>query len=236
MPFDYEAARQHYSDAEIKQFLGSGAAQNVVSTGGVSTSPVGQVEDFKTGLDIRKDKAIKLNEIELARPKATTALNQAAMQAAKQMGLANKVATNVGGVNGTGKGAVGPWDYQLPTVFSNTQDTITDIDQLDAANFIEALSALKASSPTGASGLGSATEREGDKVQKGNFNFDRRQSEGRFTQTAQDYRDQIRNSLENTTRAFNETYGTQYTAQDLLKQYAPSPEETKAALKSKYGL
>jgi hypothetical protein len=169
-------------------------------------------------------------------PRAYSTLQTAAQQAAKQIELANKVATDVSGVGGKGSYAVGIFDANTPTFLQSTRDTIADIEGLDAANFIGAIKTLKDQSPTGATGLGSATEREGEKLQKANFNFDRSQSETRFGKTAQDYRDQIRHSFDNTVKAFNDTYGTKYTADDLMKQYSPDPESTKAAIRAKYGL
>ncbi len=179
---------------------------------------------------------VKSGETSANYPQAYQALQTAAQQAGKQMSLAERTGADVAGANPKGAGAVGIFDANTPAFMPDTVDTIADIDNLNANNFVAALNALKASSPTGSTGLGQVSNIEGDKVQKANFNFDRSQSERRFGKTTEDYRNQLRSSLDNTVRAFNDTYGTKYTSEDLLKQYNPSPDEVKAQIRQKYGL
>ena len=54
---------------------------------------------------------------------------------------------------------------RAPVVFQGTADARANLEQVNAKAFVQALGDMKAQSATGASGLGSATEREGDKVQ-----------------------------------------------------------------------
>lgn len=207
---------------------------------GVGASPVGQIESFKTGLDVsaagRKAADAERLKLDTNRPQAESALQNIAQQAAKQIGLADRVGTDVFGVNGKGRDAVGKFDAWSPTFFPDTVDTVADIDNLNSSNFIAALNGLKAASQNGSSGLGQLSNLEGEKIQKANFNFDRAQSEKRFGRTTQDYSRQIRDSLNTTVKAFNDTYGTKYTADDLMKQYSPHPEEVKMQIRQKYGL
>ncbi len=232
MPFDYEGAKAAgYSDAEIQGFLGQGAAPSpVVFTPDIKNNLAAATSGLKTKADVI-GKASGENQTML--PKAQQALNQAAFEAAKQIRNASRVE---GQVAGDGSWAVGSIDANTPAILPSTVDTIANIEQIDSNNFINALAALKAASPTGASGLGSATEREGEKVQKANFNFDRSQSEPQFIRNVSDYKTQIRNSLKNTVDVFNKTYGTNLTPDDLIKQYEPDPEQIKQTLKQKYGL
>lgn len=234
MPFDYEGARAAgYSDAEINNFLGRGSSvpkSSPVLTPDVNSNLTAQTAGLKSKAEVIGKTA---GENLVTLPKAQQALNQAAYEAAKQIKNAGKVE---GQVAGEGSWAVGAIDANTPSFLPSTVDTIANIDQIDANNFINALGGLKAASPTGSTGLGAVSEAEGAKVQRGNFNFDRSQSEPQFLRNLGDYKAQIRNSLKNTVDVFNKTYGTNLTPDELIKQYEPDPEQTKQALKQKYGL
>lgn len=236
MPFDYEGAKAAgYSDSEIQGFLsgGNNAAPKMPAPPAniPYSNNLGAAQKFQEGYNTDKGKALAQNDVNY--PKATQALNQAAYEAAKQIKNAGRVE---GQVAGDGSWAVGSFDANTPAFLPSTVDTIANIDQIDANNFINALGALKSASPQGSTGLGAVSEAEGAKIQRGNFNFDRSQSEPQFLKNIGDYKSQIRNSLKNTVDVFNKTYGTNLTPEDLIKQYEPDPEQTKKTLKEKYGL
>lgn len=179
--------------------------------------------DYKSAQEEAKKSADLEVEIKKTAPQANMALNQAAREALKQLELSDRIIAQLS-PNGTGRGAVGVFDNKsfVPTLFQDTADASADIDQLDSSNFLAGLTGLKAASPTGATGLGATTEREGEKVQKGNFNFDKSQGEQKFIQQVNKYKNQINDSLQNTVDKFNQIYGTNYTAKDLMVKYRQS--------------
>jgi hypothetical protein len=61
--------------------------------------------------------------------------------------------------------ATGSIQGRLPSIFQGSVDFDADLDSYKGAVFINAVSAIKAASPNGASGFGSLTEGEGAKIQ-----------------------------------------------------------------------
>jgi len=90
---------------------------------------------------------------------------------------------------------------------SDAANAAATLDRLDAKSFIDSLGAMKAQSATGASGLGSATEREGDKVQAAAAALKRSQDYPSFVANLKIYQKELNDSKARLQGSFNNIYG-----------------------------
>ena len=159
----------------------------------------------------KKDAALNI-ELKKAAPQAKSALQQTAQEAARQIDLVDRIIKQTR----NGNSATGVIDARMPTFWQSTADLEANIDKLDANTFLTGLAMLKATTPAGTTGLGQITETEGEKIQKGGFNFDKLQGDKQFNAELGRYKTAVTQSLQNVVDKFNETYGTAYTVEDLI--------------------
>ena len=107
----------------------------------------------------------------------------------------------------------------MPTFTEGAANFKTDLKKITANSFLAGLQQLKES---GASLPGSLSNIEGEKVQSANYNFSPQQNEESFTRELARYKSDISSSLENTINKFNETYGTNFTADGISKRAGAS--------------
>jgi len=89
---------------------------------------------------------------------------------------------------------------------SDSSNASATLDRLDAKSFIDSLGQMKAQSATGASGLGSATEREGDKVQAAAAALKRSQDYPSFVKNLKIYQKELNDSKKRLQGNFNNIY------------------------------
>lgn len=104
----------------------------------------------------------------------------------------------------------------------------TDLSNLNANSFIQALGAMKSQSATGASGLGALSEKEGDKVQAAAAALSGDQSYDNFTKNLQGYRDALVASQQRLKSGFDNIYQPQ--AQPQQSQVRIDPNAARAEL------
>lgn len=116
--------------------------------------------------------------------------------------------------------------FQLPVVQQGTRDAKTLIDQVNAQALIGQLAELKSQSATGASGFGSLTVSEGDKLQSSASSAaDTRQSAEAAAQAFKLYRQNLKEGRDRLMTGFDNLYSSRFG-----KTNTSSPNSTKPAL------
>lgn len=122
---------------------------------------------------------------------------------------------------------------QISNKFGGTDasNALANLDQLNAASFIQQLGEMKNQSATGASGLGSATEREGDKVQAASqAAANREQSFDSAVKNALQYRKELEASKGRLQSGFQNIYKEKLPA---TPNNAPDPNKAREALRKR---
>lgn len=135
-------------------------------------------------------------------PKAKLSLNQLTSSLDKEIALAKSIKDNpalprVTGVSG-----------KLPNLPGGEAANLqAKIDQLKAATFISEFQSMKQNSPNGSSGLGAASDIEGQKVEKKGFRGDQKQSSKEFQKAVDERIAVLEDTKRNLQRAYEEDYG-----------------------------
>lgn len=175
----------------------------------------------KARSEYQAKKAIELADKEAMRPKAEASLNAALSQADRMVNSIQALKEQAKNPSATG------FAGQILRNIGGTKaaDLAANTTVADANNFINALAELKSNSPTGASGLGSLTEREGNKIQSLVANLDTTQSGPQLQKQYDNLAKEMNASKQRIQRAFNDYYGA---GQGGGAESAPIPGARKA--------
>ena len=172
--------------------------------------------------------AARKKELDEAKPKVEGALKQTVGDFDKTISVIDEILspenkTGLGDVTGFGGTGVG----KLLTLPGGAAARVQSrINQLKGRAFLSGLSAMKASSPTGATGLGATSEREGEAVTQAQAALDQAQSDEDYIAALEEYKRALMAAKDNLTNTFNQTFGNKPAGaagdvNALLDKYAP---------------
>jgi hypothetical protein len=174
---------------------------NQNNMGGMSDPMAGMTPKARS--EYQAERAKEMAAKESMRPKAQASLNSAIAQADRMVGSIQSLKEQAKDPSATG------FAGQILRYIGGTKaaDLAANTTVADANNFINALAELKSNSPTGASGLGSLTEREGQKIQSLIANLDTTQSAPQLQKQYDNLAKELLASKERVQRAFDDYYG-----------------------------
>ena len=150
----------------------------------------------------------RVKDLELSLPKASAALESSVGEFNKTIAAIDDVlspenATGLGDVTGFGGTAFG----KLFTLPGGAGERVQGrLDQIRGRTFIAGLNALKATSPTGATGLGAASEREGENVIQAQAALNQAQSDEDYANALKEYRKALVGAKERLAGTFRQEY------------------------------
>lgn len=151
----------------------------------------------------------RVKELQLSLPKASAALESAAGEFDKTITAIDEVlspanATGLGDVTGFGGTSVGKF---LTPAGGDAARVQARLDQIRGRTFIAGMNALKASSPNGATGLGAASEREGENVIQAQAALNQAQSDEDYAKALKEYRQALVDAKTRLSSTFQQEYG-----------------------------
>jgi len=161
------------------------AAPSTTGAGGAPAAAPGAIPPPLPGIEeelpsvqkkVREQQLTDYAKTQLKDPQAEAAAKQTASNVLSALDTAEKLATNQGGLLPT-TGIVGG---ALSQVYQPSKDLATTLDTIKANVSLDKLTAMRAASPTGASGLGAVTEGEHRLLQASIAALDQSQSPTQF--------------------------------------------------------
>lgn len=150
----------------------------------------------------------RLRELEAAFPKVSGAVDNTVGELDKTIAAIDEIIspqndTGLGDITGFGGTAVGD-AMTLPG--SEGAKVRAKVKQVEGRAFLAGLQTMKASSPSGATGLGATSEREGAAVTQAQAALDRAQSKEDYTKALRDYRSALVDARKNIRTTFESEY------------------------------
>lgn len=163
----------------------------------------------------------RVKDLELSLPKASAALQSSLGEFDKTITAIDEVlspdnAEGLGDVTGFGGTSIGK---MLTPAGGDAARVQARLDQIRGRTFIAGMNALKAASPTGATGLGAASEREGENVIQAQAALNQAQSDEDYAKALREYKAALVQAKNTIASTFQQEYAP------VLKTVLPPSEQ-----------